>query len=783
MRWLSIRRIVRSSTDRNKTRQLAEGGRGLNLRRTLRVLCCLLLALPVAAVGQTSVRDTLPIVSSVRIEGNQAFPDDEIQRAIATRGSGCRSVLLTPFCWIGVRAFVRTQRFDPRELRTDLARIKVFYYRRGYRAARVDTTLVRDNDRVRIAFTVVEGEPVVIRSFKIEGLDSIRSMGSVLSSLPTRAGRPFSDVDLTATRERIERGLRNRGYAEAVGLVDAEIPSSDSMGAIVTLTAMPGPRASIGEIDIAGTSKLDPEDVKRLLTFRSGDPYNESEIVRSQRSLYSMALFNYVDIARGPLSEDSIIDVRVQVNEAAVRGVQFGFGLSTTECLQLEAGWAHRNFFGGTRKLELSGVLSNLGTSGLAQRFPCSQAGVALEEDAVVRGPFNKVNWRLRADFSQPWFLGTENWLNLGIFSERQSLPGIYARVSNGGDVRLSREIDPGSALIGTYRAGRDSLVTGSADFLFCANFGVCRPDDITTLSKPRWLTWMNVTFARSRTDAVLNPTRGYRLTVEAEHGSRLTGSEWAYYRAQSELSWYQRLGRRNVLALRLRGGLVRPIGAGIEGPRGSDFSREDPVTHPLKRQYAGGAFTVRGYGQNLLGPKVLLVEADSALLPACFPQVISEDNTWICDPNSGNLSSADLFPRPVGGENSVVANVELRVPFSPQRWSGVVFIDVGQVWTKGSQFETTKQLAWSPGFGIRYHSPVGPLRLDIGYNTGGRERLPVVTEVSVTGEDQNDSERRIVQLGDQGRAIPFEYDPFERSGLRGFLNRLQLHFSIGQAF
>ncbi|UCF20973.1 MAG: BamA/TamA family outer membrane protein [Gemmatimonadota bacterium] len=743
------------------------------------------LAIPVTGVSQVSTaRDTLPIVRQLRIEGNRAFSDDQIKRAIATRATGCRSILLSPFCWVGLDAFRRIERLEYRELRTDVARIQVFYFRRGYRQASVDTLLARSGRAVSVTLRIEEGAPVVVRTLELTGLDGLEDWEKVASDLPLEVGGAFSEIDLSATREQIERELRNRGYADAAVLVDAEIPSADTLGAYIVLRAEPGPQSRIGNIEVAGARNLAERDVRRLLSFRSGDTYSEEEIVRSQRSLYSLALFNYVDITSSPGASDSIIDIRVQVNEADVRGVQFGFGLSTTECLELQAGWAHRNFFGGTRKLEVSGALSNLGTQVLAQRFPCSQAGVRNAEDEVVRGPFNKVNWRVRADFSQPWFLGTQNWLNLGLFSERQSLPGIYARRSIGGDVRLSREIGPGTALVGTFRAGRDTLEEGSADFLFCANFGVCQPDDIATLSKPRWLSWIALTFARSRTDAVLNPTTGYRLSLEGEHASRFTGSEWAYYRGQGEASWYQNLGIRKVLALRVRAAFVRPIGSGIEGEDIQDL--EEPVTHPLKRQYAGGAFTVRGFGQNLLGPKVLLLSGSQAdllsWLPDCFPQRITDKNTWICDPGGGDLTSGDVFPRPVGGENAVVANLEIRWPLSPQRWSGVAFVDVGRVWTASGELRGGDEFSWSPGLGIRYNSPVGPLRLDIGYNTGGRVNLPVVSLANVKAE--GGSESVVVQLGDENdRPLEFEYDPFEQSGLQGFVNRLQLHFSIGQAF
>ncbi|HSG82838.1 MAG TPA: hypothetical protein VLC48_11335, partial [Gemmatimonadota bacterium] len=82
---------------------------------------------PAAAQAQESARDTLPIVRKIEIEGNDTFGDKEIRRAIATTSSGCKSIFLAPLCWIGLKPFERTARLDPRELRTDVARIRIFY--------------------------------------------------------------------------------------------------------------------------------------------------------------------------------------------------------------------------------------------------------------------------------------------------------------------------------------------------------------------------------------------------------------------------------------------------------------------------------------------------------------------------------------------------------------------------------------------------------------------------------------------------------------------------------
>jgi hypothetical protein len=81
---------------------------------------------------------------------------------------------------------------------------------------------------------------------------------------------------------------------------------------------------------------------------------------------------------------------------------------------------------------------------------------------------------------------------------------------------------------------------------------------------------------------------------------------------------------------------------------------------------------------------------------------------------------------RPIGGNAGFEATLELRKLLTP-RWGLVAFLDVGQVWEGLSSIEAP---IWTPGAGIRFLSPVGPLRFDIGYNPSGATDLPVVVQL-----------------------------------------------------
>jgi outer membrane protein assembly factor BamA len=214
---------------------------------------------------------------------------------------------------------------------------------------------------------------------------------------------------------------------------------------------------------------------------------------------------------------------------------------------------------------------------------------------------------------------------------------------------------------------------------------------------------------------------------------------------------------------------------------------------HPTRRFFAGGPNSVRGYAQFRLGPKLLTADPVSQLLaPAdsggagCSPQ---EVNAGTCDSTPLETRDPNAFRvQPVGGAAVFEGNLEVRFPLFRDVVRGVAFADVGQVWPEVEKF-SLGNLVLTPGFGVRYFSPIGPIRVDIGYNASGPEDVRVVTStVKYCPTDPEVCEpivagtvydRRFLFATDTLRAQPgISWNP-----RTSFWNRLQLHFSIGQAF
>jgi outer membrane protein assembly factor BamA len=723
-------------------------------------LVLLLTASPSHAHAQ-SVRDTVEVLS-VDIAGTQRLPAALVRSIIATQPTGCISAALQPLCWLG--ASLDRHYLDARTLTADLLRVRLFYHQRGFREARVELDTTRSGGGIHILFRIAEGEPVVVGSVQIEGAAEIG--GGLTRNLPMRAGRPLSMIAFEATRDTLIARLANRGYAAADVLANYEIPASDSRRAEVEYQLMPGPLTRFGEITITGANRVSPTVVERMLTFREGDLYSRQTLLRSQRNLFSLAVFRHAEIiTTEPTRSDTVLPVRVQVNEGDLHRVRLGVGLSTADFLNAEGRWVSRNFLGGARRLEVRGRVSNIVAEPL-RPLPGFEGCSGIYCDPAGS---------IAVDFSQPWFFDPQNTFGAGLFLERFTLPGVYVRTSRGGYLSFSRTFGRGGVASIGYRPELTQLES-DGDLIFCVNFTVCEEREIDVLRSEHWLAPLAVSVGIDRSNSLFSPTGGYILRLDGEYAARETGSEFDYVRLLGEASVYHDPFRGVVIATRLRPGWARAVGA-----PGSGLG-----LHPQKRFFGGGPNSVRGFAQYRLGPKLLTIDdgrvlADTAgFRPGCTPQEI---NAGVCDISQlADRAPGEFEVRPVGGAVLLEGNMEARFPIFSERVRGAAFLDVGQVWRSVDEVDL-RGLAWTPGFGIRYLSPIGPIRIDVGYNPAGAERLAVVT-TEVCHRTADDGCEDI----EAGVTYPID-ELGNRRKLRTLPSvmwqpeRFQVHFSIGQAF
>lgn len=705
------------------------------------------------------------VVAEVEIRGARSIPVEDLLDGIETRDAGCESFLFALFCLVSDSdLFEDRPLFRENDVLQDELRIQVIYWRRGYRQVDATSEAILDGDEVRVVFTVEEGPPTVVESVRVDQSRTVLDSAAVRDAELPAEGSPLDVQRLDSAVIRLRNALGQAGYRD--GSLTRTIDFLDSLRVAVTIRVEPGRRTTLDEVVVQGNQKISDRTIRRYLDLETGTVLGIDDIHDARRNLYGSNLFRQV-LVEVPPQPDSAKRVVATVREAPLRAFEGGIGINTVDFVQLEGGFTRFDFFGGGRRLDLRTGVGNLFASQLFDRSIFDAAvpeGVASD----VRDAFLDPTFRASLEFSQPWFLSVENSLGASLFAHRRSVPGIVIDRGHGASLSLGRRLARGLRADVGYRYERNDVDAG--ELYFCVNFGVCRDPVISALQETQSLSPLTLGLTFDRTDAPLFPSEGVRARVEGEYADEVTLSDYRYLRLRGEAAAYFSLGP-GVLSVRGRAGWVDP-GDGTNASLGLPGVGPE-ILHPRKRFYAGGSRSVRGYGENLLGPRLLTVDPDDLVDPddpgSCTRQ---EVEAATCDP--AFLPSNDFEALPVGGDQLLEGTVEYRFPVTTKFW-GVVFVDAGRVGDREIELPTTARSDLTPGIGARYMSPAGPIRVDLGFRPSISQELSVITEVRGP-----DGEGRIVRLQTPKRFEPGDdADGFFQTALR----RLQLHISLGETF
>lgn len=743
---------------------------------TLAVAAVLLVPAPVVAQSRAkpAIEQESPEVRSLVLRGVKHVDRTQLEQTLATKPSACKSLLLQPFCWFTRSpTFVQREYLDRTEFRRDVLRIRVFYWERGYRDVTVDTSITAHRGGgVNVNFDVHEGQPTRIARLSVVYDSTILSDRQRRKAMLIHAGDPLSLVRLDSTRMNLQDAMWDAGYGDALVDTTIRVDSATKSG-LVSLTIFPHWKTFVGPVVVNGNSQVKTATILSLMTLKPGDLFRRSELLESQRGLYESNLFRQARIST-PAGTDSIKPLIVDVIEAPLRDARLSGGVNNVDFFQLDGRFTHYNFTGGARRLDLAATVSNLLAPQLTGRSIFRDIVSGLEDDPQR---YLQPTWDASANFTVPAFLGrTANSFGTGVFAHRRSAPGIFIDRGYGVTATFTRNIAPRIPISLNYRYEITRLE--ASDVYYCVSFAVCDTATMTTMRSHQAMSPIVLTGFADHTDVPFNPSTGYLYHLDLEHASRWTGSDYRYNRAFFDGATYMHFAtNRHVLALHLKLGLVRPLAGG--GPSGVS------VLHPRKRFYAGGAQSVRGYAENQLGPRILTVPEgdlrgwqispdpnDPTRMDTVATRCTSADVTQ-CDPNVDGLRDRDFTPQPLGGTSLAEGSVEFRFPLY-MKLDGAVFVDGAVV---GEQYlHTLSDVAAlsrgtgavTPGFGVRYRSPVGPIRVDVGINPRITENLPVVTAVDENG---------------QKKIVPLHVTRAYTSGGPRLLDRLVLHLSVGQAF
>ena len=595
-------------------------------------------------------------VSSLKFEGVEHVDEGALANVLQTR-RGSR------LPW-GRKRF-----FDRRAFETDLKRIEAFYRDRGFPDGHVttfDVTLNDAQDKVDVTVRIAEGEPLIVSAIELTGFDvlSEAQQRALREALPLRVGQPLDRQLAVSSRERALNELRDTGYPYAtVTVTDHEAGERSRR---VVLDGVAGTLAHFGEIEINGQASVSEHVIRRQLTFEPGDLFTRREMRESQRKLYGLELFEFVNIEslEDMTAQAPNVPVRVTVAEGKHHKVNAGVGYGTEEQARARLRWDHLNFLGGARHLGVEGKWSSLD-----------------------RG--------VRADYLEPFFLRPHFSLDFD-GQVWQAAEPVYSLNSVGGTITLRHQANSQNmwsvSLTNEYQ--RSSVTPEALLDLTIRDDLIALGLDPRTGQSTGTLGALAFDISRNTTTSLLDARSGYVVNAHVEQAGKWLAGTWDYRAYSAEARHYLSIGRRIVFANRLRAGVIDPIG---------DLESNVPF---YKRYFLGGSSSIRGWGRFEVGP------------------------------TSG-------FGLPIGGHTMLEGSIEARVPLSA-KLGAVAFVDFGNVWFEPWDFRPY-DLRYAVGPGLRYLTPIGPLRFDFGY------QLNPIPNLKVNGEPE-----------------PRQW---------------RLHFSIGQAF
>ena len=591
---------------------------------------------------------------------------------------------------------------------TGSASVRAAYEQRGYRDVEVRPELVEAAPPdaaaeppvvpVRLRVDVVEGSATVVGALTFEGVTAFGA-ADLAAAVELRPGMPFHVPQLRAVASTIVLRYLNEGYEAAQ--VDVE-PRFDESGetADVAFVVREGPRIFVDHVLVVGNRQISASTIRRELALRPGEPLGRDEIDETRRRLTALGIFRRIELREFSHGAGNRRDVVVMVEEAPATRIGYGGGLEASQRLRAAASGAaaeqlefaprgffeigRRNLWGKNRSIDLY------------TRVSLWPKGAPAGEVSRTELGFNE--YRFLLNFREPRALGQSGDLFVSGFAEQVIRPS-FDLISRGVNTELRR-------VIGSTMTGR-----------LAHTYGVNRIANEQLRSEDRPLVdrlFPEVTLSTfsaglvrdTRTDP-LEPAGGTLLAVEVEASSPRIGSAVGFAKTVLQGFYYRQLPGEAVFAAGARLGLARSFTATfLEATTLVLTDAGVPILQTVARRtfihtlpaserfFAGGDSTVRGFALDRLG-----------------------DESTI---------GANGFP--TGGNAMIVLNSELRVPvFGPLQVVG--FLDAGNVIDRVSNFDMAR-IRGAAGFGVRYRSPIGPIRVDLGFKldrqefAGERERL-----------------------------------------------------------
>ena len=535
-----------------------------------------------------------------------------------------------------------------------------------------------------VHIAIAEGPRALIGVITFEGRMAL-SEAQLRAVMRAAQGRPFSEAELAVDRDRIDLEYRNRGYDGVVVSPRVALVENDTR-ADVTFAIAEGAQAIVDHVIIAGNVRTRTETIERELLLHPGEPLGYSARLESQQRLAALGLFRRVRIEELRHPGESRRDLLVQVEESPPTTLGYGGGVEAGTRLRSDANGlaeerfeavprgffeiGRRHMFGKNRSVNLFTRVS------LRARDALASSGGSQLPQPTGKNDYGFNEYRAVGTYREPRILGTgADLLITGVLEQavRSSFNFVRRQVRSELGVRLS----PTYSAAGYYSIERTEL----SDEKFTAS------DDpllIDRLFPQVRLAKFSGSLLRDTRNDVADAQRGSLFVATSDMAARGIGSQVGFIKTYLQAFTYRRLPgeRRSVLALSARLGAAHGFARMVNGGTVQDLPASE-------RFFAGGDTTVRGFSLDRLG-------AADTITPSGFP---------------------------TGGNGLIILNAEWRVAVV-RAFDAVTFVDAGNVFQYVGDLSVTG-LRPAVGFGVHYRSPVGPIRVELGFNLHPRELVP----------------------------------------------------------
>jgi outer membrane protein insertion porin family len=705
-------------------------------------LTLLLAAMPLAAQDALSGVGPGTQVKSIefRFTGEQSLREQDLRPHIALTERGSMVGLRRLFGWVPFLGPVGNHPFRPAELQRDVVRLRNIYVRYGFLDAKVDYDVQYDaeEDLVDVAFLIEQGPPIQLRDVRFIAPDSsppridpeLENEWSRFVRAEQQVGGRFGEGERRGIAERTTRWLRNRGYpfgaAEADVLVDTASYRAD-----VVVRVQPGLRAKIRQFAVSGNETAPANHFTRQLPLEPGDWYGAAALEEGRAQLAQLPIVRLalLNVPRGSADDSSVV-VRVGVTENPPRQVSGEAGLVSSGGLTGQVEWTHRSFLRGVRTFSVAATAQ---TGVIALETPAEQRYrlaltlfqpyVGTRRLSLAGGPFVEYRDDLRDRSQAVGFEGTLVYASSPLRSVSLGYTISHREVL---DYGFGDDLDPIEYL----------PLLGLADSASVGSLGTIFNRSTLTLDG----SWGVL-------DEFANPRRGYVLRPRVS--VTLPGFNTSEYLLLD-------LGATGFLPLTDRIGFTVRGSAGRIFPYGTSVREagdESPFVSLLRLREvtfsAGGSRDVRGWGSQLVGPKL--------------PQVRFREEA------GERVAFAERYT-PIGGLARLHASAEVQMPLPgfDEKWQTFVFLDGARIWTPDDRFELDAgeleqdRFFLGTGFGIGYETVVGAVQVALGY------------KLNPSALDLRDPDEVLAAL-EEGSPISLVGTESRR--------RFQLHFSIGATF